>query len=207
MFAIIKTGGKQYKVSANDIIRVEKLIATSGDMVEFKDVLMMGQDNSVQIGAPTITNARVCATVLDQIRDDKVIIFKKKRRHNYRRKNGHRQYLTVVKITDILAEGQSPKKVAETPKVQTKKPAEKLEAKTAKVATPKSEVKAATPVKKAAPKATKSTSKTIKTLILFQTARKILRIIISHSFVHLLLNNFYRFFLEFPLFLKLTFAH
>ena len=109
MFAIIKTGGKQYRVAANDIIRIEKLEAASGDNIEFSDVLMMGQEGSVKIGAPLITNAKVCGTVMDQIRDDKVIIFKKKRRHNYRRKNGHRQYLTVVRITDILAEGQSPK--------------------------------------------------------------------------------------------------
>ncbi len=149
MFAIIKTGGKQYKVAANDLIRVEKLLAVSGDTVEFTDVLMMGQEGSVKIGSPLVTNARVCGTVVDQIRDDKVIIFKKKRRHNYRRKNGHRQYLTVVRITDILGEGQSPKAKAAPAKVETK---------SEKVAAPK----AATPVKKAAPKETKTTKKTSK---------------------------------------------
>ncbi len=113
MFAIIKTGGKQYKVAANDIIRVEKLEASAGDTVEFADVLMMGQGSSVKIGAPLVANAKVAGTVLEQIRDDKVIIFKKNRRHNYRRKNGHRQYLTVVRITDVGGEGAkaaSPKK-------------------------------------------------------------------------------------------------
>ena len=96
MFAIIKTGGKQYKVAANDIIKVEKLPGASGDIIEFTDVLMMGRGDSIKVGAPLVTNAKVCGKVLDQIRDDKIIIFKKKRRHNYRRKNGHRQYLTIL---------------------------------------------------------------------------------------------------------------
>ncbi|MBX9620884.1 MAG: 50S ribosomal protein L21 [Alphaproteobacteria bacterium] len=120
MFAIIKTGGKQYKVAANDVIKVEKLIGASGDTIEFSDVLMMGEGSSVKVGEPLVSNARVCGTVLDQIRDDKVIIFKKNRRHNYRRKNGHRQYLTVVRITDILAEGQSPAKAKSAPKAEAK---------------------------------------------------------------------------------------
>lgn len=157
MFAIIKTGGKQYKVAANDVIKVEKLVGASGDTVEFSDVLMMGEGSSVKIGEPLVSNARVCGTVLDQIRDDKVIIFKKNRRHNYRRKNGHRQYLTVVRITDILAEGQSPAK--------TKAPASKVEAKSGeaktvekKAAPVKAAVKPAA-AKKAAPKAEKSSPK------------------------------------------------
>jgi len=108
MFAVIKTGGKQYKVAANDIIKVEKLEKTPGDRVEFTDILMMGDQGDVKFGAPLVPNTRVCGTVLDQIRDDKVIIFKKNRRHNYRRKNGHRQYLTVIRITDILPEGAKP---------------------------------------------------------------------------------------------------
>lgn len=147
MFAVIKTGGKQYKVAPNDIIKIEKLAGTSGDSVEFTDVLITGQGNSVQIGAPWIANAKVYGTVLDQIRDDKVIIFKKNRRHNYRRKNGHRQYLTVVQITDILPEGGSPK-VKATP-VKTEGKVAKPETK----ATPKVESKAAKPVTKVAPKA------------------------------------------------------
>lgn len=157
MFAIIKTGGKQYKVAANDVIKVEKLVGASGDTVEFSDVLMMGEGSSVKIGEPLVSNARVCGTVLDQIRDDKVIIFKKNRRHNYRRKNGHRQYLTVVRITDILAEGQSPAKAkAPAPKAEAKP----VEAKTAekKAAPVKAAAKPAT-AKKAAPKAAKPSSK------------------------------------------------
>jgi len=147
-YAIIKTGGKQYKVAANDIIRVEKLAGASGDTIEFSDVLMMGREGSVKIGVPLVTNARVCGTVLDQIRDDKVIIFKKKRRHNYRRKNGHRQYLTVVRITDILAEGESPRAKASPAVVK-----EKAEKAPVKKAAPKAEAKA--PAKKAASKAKK----------------------------------------------------
>ncbi len=152
MFAIIKTGGKQYKVAANDVIKVEKLVGASGDTIEFSDVLMMGEGSSVKVGEPLVSNARVCGTVLDQIRDDKVIIFKKNRRHNYRRKNGHRQYLTVVRITDILAEGQSPAKA--------KAPAPKAEAKSVeeKAAPVKAAAKPAA-AKKAAPKAAKPSPK------------------------------------------------
>lgn len=167
MFAIIKTGGKQYKVTANDVIMVEKLNGVSGDLIEFKDVLMMGQGDSVKVGAPLVSNATVCGTVLEQIRDDKIIIFKKKKRHNYRRKNGHRQSLTVVRITDILADGATRKA-----KPSMEKPAEqkasvkKEDVPTKKVAEPvekKTESKAAkaekTPVKKDAPKPKKTTKK------------------------------------------------
>ncbi len=159
MFAIIKTGGKQYRVSANDIIRVEKLAANSGEIIEFTDVLMMGKNGTTKVGTPLVSKARVVGTVVDQIRDDKVIIFKKKRRHNYRRKNGHRQYLTVVQITDILGEGESPKPKAAAPKVEATKPEVKAEIKKAepKKAAPKAEIKAEKPVNKAAPKATKTT--------------------------------------------------
>lgn len=124
MFAIIKTGGKQYKVAANDIIKVEKLEKNPGERVEFTDVLLMGNKEDVKFGAPLVPNTRVCGTVLDQIRDDKVIIFKKNRRHNYRRKNGHRQYLTVIRITDILPEGAKPspqKAGAKAPSASPKK--------------------------------------------------------------------------------------
>lgn len=157
MFAIIKTGGKQYKVAANDVIKVEKLAGASGDTIEFSDVLMMGEGSSIKVGEPLVSNARVCGTVLDQIRDDKVIIFKKNRRHNYRRKNGHRQYLTVVRITDILAEGQSPAKSKPAPKAEVKS----VEAQSIEVQPVE---KKAAPVKtaaakRAAPKTTKSSPK------------------------------------------------
>ena len=97
MFAIFKTGGKQYKVQKDEILTVEKLDADKE--VVFEEVLMAGD----KVGAPFVAGAKVKAQVVDQIRDDKVIVFKKKRRHNYRRTQGHRQYLTVIKITDIIA--------------------------------------------------------------------------------------------------------
>ena len=99
MYAVIKTGGKQYRVEKNDILEVELLEAKKGDKVSL-EVLLLGGDTP-KIGAPTVAGATVSAEVVDQIKDDKVIVFKKKRRQNYRRKNGHRQNLTVLKITDI----------------------------------------------------------------------------------------------------------
>lgn len=103
MFAIIKTGGKQYKVAENDILRVEKLDAQPGTSVELNDVLLINDGKKDHFGMPTLAGAKVVATVVEQMRDRKVIIFKKTRRHNYRRKNGHRQSLTVLKITKIAA--------------------------------------------------------------------------------------------------------
>ncbi|MBW7850480.1 MAG: 50S ribosomal protein L21 [Rhodospirillales bacterium] len=97
MFAVIKTGGKQYKVAKDDVITVERLPGQPGDSVTLGEVLMVGD----KIGAPTVDGASVTATVVDQTRGDKIIVFKKKRRQNYRRKNGHRQDLTVLRITDI----------------------------------------------------------------------------------------------------------
>jgi len=101
MYAVIKTGGKQYRVQKDDIIEVELLDAEKGAAVSLDEVLLVGSEGKAKIGAPTVSGASVKATVLDQKRDDKVIVFKKKRRQNYRRKNGHRQNLTVLKITDI----------------------------------------------------------------------------------------------------------
>jgi large subunit ribosomal protein L21 len=103
MFAVIKTGGKQYRVSKDSVIRVEKLELEAGTSVDLENVLMIGDATHTKIGAPNVAGAKVQATVMEQMRDRKVIIFKKKRRHNYRRKNGHRQSLTVLKITGIVA--------------------------------------------------------------------------------------------------------
>ena len=97
MFAVIRTGGKQYKVAANDVIRVEKLPGAVGDTVTLDDVIMVGE----KVGTPTVAGASVTATLVEQARGDKIIVFKKKRRQNYRRKKGHRQDLTVLRITDI----------------------------------------------------------------------------------------------------------
>ncbi len=103
MFAVIKTGGKQYKVVKDDIIVVEKLDIEAGKKISFDEVLMCGSEANVTIGAPTIKGASVSAEVLEQRKAAKVLVFKKKRRQNYRRKKGHRQNETVVKITAITA--------------------------------------------------------------------------------------------------------
>ena len=102
MFAVIRTGGKQYKVVPNDVIFVEKLMAEAGETIALDDVLMVGDEAGTTVGTPELAGAQVTATVLEQKRADKIIVFKKKRRHNYRRKNGHRQYQTVLRITDIV---------------------------------------------------------------------------------------------------------
>ena len=100
MYAVIRTGGKQYKVEEGDILRVEKLQAEKGDTVTFADVLFLGGDEFA-IGSPTIKGATVSASVVRQFRDKKILVFKMKRRKRYRRSIGHRQYLTVVRITKI----------------------------------------------------------------------------------------------------------
>ncbi len=102
-FAVIRTGGKQYRVTPNAVLTVEKLEAEPGATITFHDVLALGTDAGVQIGAPTVPGARVTATVVEQNRGDKVIIFKKRRRQNSRRKNGHRQHQTVLRISEIAA--------------------------------------------------------------------------------------------------------
>ncbi len=103
MYAVIKTGGKQYKVAKNDVIAVEKLPAEAGATITLGEVLMLGEDSKVTIGTPLVAGASVTASVIDQTKADKVIIFKKNRRHNYRRKRGHRQKLTMLKIEAIKA--------------------------------------------------------------------------------------------------------
>ena len=101
MYAVIKTGGKQYRVAKNDVISVERLVGDAGDEIAFDDVLMVGSDDGATVGTPTVSGAKVTATVLEQARDDKIIVFKKKRRQGYRRKRGHRQAQTVLRIADI----------------------------------------------------------------------------------------------------------
>ena len=116
MFAVIRTGGKQYKVAKNDVIVVEKLLGDAGDEIDFTDVLALNDGAATQFGQPVVNNALVTAEVLEQARADKVIIFKKKRRQNYRRKNGHRQELTVLRILEILTDAsQRPAKKAKAP--------------------------------------------------------------------------------------------
>jgi large subunit ribosomal protein L21 len=103
MFAIIRTGGKQYKVAEDDLISVEKLDGEPGATIELPEVLMVGDGAAVTAGTPLVAGAAVSATLVEHRRTDKIIIFKKKRRHNYRRKGGHRQHQTVLRITGIRA--------------------------------------------------------------------------------------------------------
>jgi large subunit ribosomal protein L21 len=105
MFAIVKTGGKQYKVAKDDVIVVEKLPGEAGSTVTLDQVLMVGTGTEQKVGAPRVAGAAVAATIVEHKKGDKVIIFKKKRRQNYRRKRGHRQDLTVLKVTEIRAAG------------------------------------------------------------------------------------------------------
>ena len=97
MYAVIKTGGKQYKVTSNDVIKIEKIAGDAGSEVVFNEVLAMGEN----VGTPLVAGASVKGKIVKQAKDAKVIVFKKKRRQNYRRKNGHRQNITIVKITDL----------------------------------------------------------------------------------------------------------
>ena len=113
MFAVVKTGGKQYKVQTGDILRIERLAANAGDKVQFNQILMLGGDKTV-VGSPLVAGAAVQADVIDQIKGEKTIKFiKRRRKHSSKRTRGHRQYLTLVKVTDILASGADKSKVPE----------------------------------------------------------------------------------------------
>ena len=105
MFAVLKTGGKQYKVQAGDVLRVEKLAAIAGEKIQFNEVLMLGGE-SVTVGAPLVAGAAVQAEVIDQIKGEKTIHYvKRRRKHSSQRTKGHRQHLTLVRVTDVLASG------------------------------------------------------------------------------------------------------
>jgi large subunit ribosomal protein L21 len=101
MYAVIKTGGKQYRVSKDDVVTIEKLEGDAGKTIEFTEVLMVGEGASVKVGKPVVSGAKVTAELLEQTRGPKLIAFKKRRRKNSRRKKGHRQDLTTVRITGI----------------------------------------------------------------------------------------------------------
>ena len=128
MFAVIRTGGKQYRVAAEDVIKVDKVKGDPGEIVQFGEVLVVGGDN-VALGAPTVAGASVAAEVLEQGLGRKVIAFKKRRRKNSRRKRGHRQEFTLVRVTEILTDGATPTKTAR-PK-RERKPAEPAAGETA----------------------------------------------------------------------------
>jgi len=112
MFAVIRTGGKQYRVAAEDVITVDKVAAELGEIIQFGEVLLLGGD-SVKVGNPTVGGASVAGEVVEQGRARKVIAFKKRRRKNSRRKRGHRQEFTTVRITEILTDGRKPSAKAE----------------------------------------------------------------------------------------------
>ncbi|RUM98410.1 50S ribosomal protein L21 [Pseudaminobacter arsenicus] len=112
MFAVIKTGGKQYRVAANDVLKIGKLVANAGDTVEFTQVLAVGEGENATIGAPFVEGVVVTAEVVEQGRGATVIAFKKRRRQNSRRTRGHRQHETTVRIAEILTAGAKPAKKA-----------------------------------------------------------------------------------------------
>lgn len=121
MFAVFKTGGKQYRVAAEDVLKVAKVQGEPGEIVEFGEVLVVGGD-PVALGAPTVAGATVAAEVLEHGRGAKIIAFKKRRRKNSRRKIGHRQEFTLVRITEILTDGKKPNKEAPPRPKRAKRP-------------------------------------------------------------------------------------
>lgn len=130
MYAVIKTGGKQYRVAKDEVISVEKLVGEAGTSLDLGEVLMIGDDKGTTIGSPLIEGASVSAEVVEQARNDKIIVFKKKRRKNYRRKKGHRQDVTLLRITDINAPGAKRavrSATGKTPKEEDEIPAEVVE--------------------------------------------------------------------------------
>ena len=135
MFAVIKTGGKQYTVAADDLLKVEKVAGDADDMVEFNEVLMVGEGANAKIGTPFVEGALVTAEMVEQGRDRKVIAFKKRRRQNSKRTRGHRQHQTLVRISEILTDGAKPKKKAAAPKkTEAKKKVDKPKAEDAPAA-------------------------------------------------------------------------
>ena len=165
MYAVIKTGGKQYRVAPNEVLKVERLPVEAGRRISFNEVLAVDAGAGLKLGAPLVAGAMVTATVVEQTHAPTILVFKKKRRHNYRRKNGHRQELTVLRIGEILTDGRQPsaepeaapaaeakEKPARPAKKATGKPAAKKTAKPAakaKTAGAKSKVKAKPAAKKA----------------------------------------------------------
>ncbi len=143
MFAVIKTGGKQYRVAAEDVIQIERIVGDAGEIITISDVLMVGEGDKATIGSPLVDGASVAAEIVEQNRGPKTISFKKRRRQNSRRKKGHRQLLTTVRISEILTGGAKPSKKAAAPKKDD----------TAKAAKPAAEKKEAAPKKAEAPAA------------------------------------------------------
>jgi large subunit ribosomal protein L21 len=172
MFAVIKTGGKQYRVAAEDVLQIDKIKGDPGEIIQFGEVLVLGGDE-VKLGLPTVAGASVAAEVLEQGRGPKIIAFKKRRRKNSRRKRGHRQEFTLVRVTEILTDGAKPTKSAAPksamPNAAKPKSAESesaepesAEPKSAKAESAKPKAakpKAAKPKRAAAPKAGKGAAR------------------------------------------------
>jgi len=159
MFAVIKTGGKQYRVAAEDVIRIDRVNGQPGEIVEFGEVLVLGGDTP-QLGTPTVSGATVAGEVLQHTRGDKVIAFKKRRRKNSRRKRGYRHEFSVIRITEILTGGAKPSKTAAPrPKREPKPKAEAAPAAEAKPAKVRTKKPAKASAKKPAKPATKSKKK------------------------------------------------
>ena len=160
MYAVIHTGGKQYRVAKNDVIQVEKLPGAAGETIELDRVLMLGDGAEATIGAPLVDGALVSATILEQMRGPKIIVFKKKRRKNYRRTKGHRQDLTVLRITDIVPAGAKPAKAQPKAKPAAKEAKPETPAKPATAQEAKTPAKAAKDADK--PKAAEASTKAAK---------------------------------------------
>ncbi len=152
MFAVIKTGGKQYRVAEDQVLKVDRIEGNPGEIVQLGNVLMLGGDQP-QLGTPTVSGASVAVEVVDQMRGPKIIAFKKRRRKNSRRKRGHRQEFTLIRISEILTDGKTPTKGAK-PKPEKKPKAEPAEGekKAAAKAKAKTKTKASAPKSKAAKK-------------------------------------------------------
>ena len=155
MYAVVKTGGKQYRVTKDDTILVEKLDADEGQTVTLSDVMLLGDGDKVTVGTPVVADASVEAQVVSQTRGPKIIIFRRKRRKNHRRTQGHRQDLTLLKITDINTSGKKAAPAKKTAAKAEAKPAAKKEAAPAKKTAAKAEAKPA--AKKTAAKTTTAT--------------------------------------------------
>ena len=155
MFAVIKTGGKQYSVESGKTLKIEKVEGKKGDSLSFNQVILISNTNEQIFGNPLIKGAEVQATIVNQIRDKKITVFKKKRRKDYRRKYGHRQYLTVIKINKIINSNSKETEKSKTTQVKKQKKTDKPVVKTSKSV--KSSVKSSKSVKKNVNKKKKET--------------------------------------------------
>ena len=161
MLAIFKTGGKQYSAKAGQILKVEKLEGIKGDDISFTNILAISDNKSNSIGTPILKDATIKAKIVDQIRDKKIIVFKKRKRQNYRLTQGHRQYLTILKIESISFEGKTskaPADVKKTNKVENNK-GDKAEKKVTEVVKKKTAKKSSAVKKKSVKKVVKKTTK------------------------------------------------